>query len=163
MVCSICFQEVHRVITGDGIKHKDKEDPAASEVGWMTSVKDWAGVMISAQTLTGRVLVSPDIFDHWRWTVFWKHPFVCFPWNVGILSYLVWPELWPTLTWWKIVPICKQNVILSWRFIHWSIKPILYTDIWWLEVSYIQAVFPKIVLFCKYLLKTFDGLFLEKG
>lgn len=31
---------------------------AASEVGWMTSVKDWAGVMISAQTLTGRVLVS---------------------------------------------------------------------------------------------------------
>uniref|UniRef100_A0A8C7TQP9 Calcium-activated potassium channel subunit alpha-1 n=1 Tax=Oncorhynchus mykiss TaxID=8022 RepID=A0A8C7TQP9_ONCMY len=27
------------------------------EVGWMTSVKDWAGVMISAQTLTGRVLV----------------------------------------------------------------------------------------------------------
>uniref|UniRef100_A0A8C5ARI3 BK channel n=1 Tax=Gadus morhua TaxID=8049 RepID=A0A8C5ARI3_GADMO len=35
----------------------DKEDPAASEVGWMTSVKDWAGVMISAQTLTGRVLV----------------------------------------------------------------------------------------------------------
>uniref|UniRef100_A0A8D3CUU0 Calcium-activated potassium channel subunit alpha-1 n=1 Tax=Scophthalmus maximus TaxID=52904 RepID=A0A8D3CUU0_SCOMX len=29
----------------------------ASEVGWMTSVKDWAGVMISAQTLTGRVLV----------------------------------------------------------------------------------------------------------
>ncbi|KAF0027545.1 hypothetical protein F2P81_020286 [Scophthalmus maximus] len=28
----------------------------ASEVGWMTSVKDWAGVMISAQTLTGRVL-----------------------------------------------------------------------------------------------------------
>ncbi|XP_030628963.1 calcium-activated potassium channel subunit alpha-1 isoform X4 [Chanos chanos] len=32
-------------------------DSAASEVGWMTSVKDWAGVMISAQTLTGRVLV----------------------------------------------------------------------------------------------------------
>lgn len=29
----------------------------AAEVGWMTSVKDWAGVMISAQTLTGRVLV----------------------------------------------------------------------------------------------------------
>ncbi|XP_051945491.1 calcium-activated potassium channel subunit alpha-1a isoform X2 [Xyrauchen texanus] len=36
----------------------DKEEvPPASEVGWMTSVKDWAGVMISAQTLTGRVLV----------------------------------------------------------------------------------------------------------
>uniref|UniRef100_A0AAY4ADY6 Calcium-activated potassium channel subunit alpha-1 n=1 Tax=Denticeps clupeoides TaxID=299321 RepID=A0AAY4ADY6_9TELE len=45
-------------------KHKvaksgvEKEaEAAASEVGWMTSVKDWAGVMISAQTLTGRVLV----------------------------------------------------------------------------------------------------------
>lgn len=36
----------------------EKEEAAASEVGWMTSVKDWAGVMISAQTLTGRVLVS---------------------------------------------------------------------------------------------------------
>ncbi|XP_014842798.1 PREDICTED: calcium-activated potassium channel subunit alpha-1 isoform X25 [Poecilia mexicana] len=35
----------------------EKEEAAASEVGWMTSVKDWAGVMISAQTLTGRVLV----------------------------------------------------------------------------------------------------------
>uniref|UniRef100_A0A8C5B3Y2 BK channel n=1 Tax=Gadus morhua TaxID=8049 RepID=A0A8C5B3Y2_GADMO len=47
----------HRVTTVDGVKRGDKEDPAASEVGWMTSVKDWAGVMISAQTLTGRVLV----------------------------------------------------------------------------------------------------------
>ena len=45
--------------TGDGIKRTDKDDTKASEVGWMTSVKDWAGVMISAQTLTGRVLVSP--------------------------------------------------------------------------------------------------------
>ncbi|XP_038148943.1 calcium-activated potassium channel subunit alpha-1a isoform X23 [Cyprinodon tularosa] len=35
----------------------EKEEAPASEVGWMTSVKDWAGVMISAQTLTGRVLV----------------------------------------------------------------------------------------------------------
>ncbi|XP_047208315.1 calcium-activated potassium channel subunit alpha-1a isoform X15 [Girardinichthys multiradiatus] len=35
----------------------EKEEVVASEVGWMTSVKDWAGVMISAQTLTGRVLV----------------------------------------------------------------------------------------------------------
>uniref|UniRef100_A0A667Z645 Calcium-activated potassium channel subunit alpha-1 n=1 Tax=Myripristis murdjan TaxID=586833 RepID=A0A667Z645_9TELE len=41
----------------DGIKRADKDEAAASEVGWMTSVKDWAGVMISAQTLTGRVLV----------------------------------------------------------------------------------------------------------
>uniref|UniRef100_A0A673H5N5 Calcium-activated potassium channel subunit alpha-1 n=1 Tax=Sinocyclocheilus rhinocerous TaxID=307959 RepID=A0A673H5N5_9TELE len=37
---------------------RDREAEAVvSEVGWMTSVKDWAGVMISAQTLTGRVLV----------------------------------------------------------------------------------------------------------
>uniref|UniRef100_A0A8B9FKB8 BK channel n=1 Tax=Amazona collaria TaxID=241587 RepID=A0A8B9FKB8_9PSIT len=34
----------------------EKEENVAAEVGWMTSVKDWAGVMISAQTLTGRVL-----------------------------------------------------------------------------------------------------------
>uniref|UniRef100_A0A3Q2R279 BK channel n=1 Tax=Fundulus heteroclitus TaxID=8078 RepID=A0A3Q2R279_FUNHE len=42
--------------TAKGPDEKE-EQPAASEVGWMTSVKDWAGVMISAQTLTGRVLV----------------------------------------------------------------------------------------------------------
>lgn len=36
----------------------EKEEAPISEVGWMTSVKDWAGVMISAQTLTGRVLVG---------------------------------------------------------------------------------------------------------
>lgn len=41
-----------------GPDEKKEEAAAASEVGWMTSVKDWAGVMISAQTLTGRVLVS---------------------------------------------------------------------------------------------------------
>ncbi|EPY84613.1 hypothetical protein CB1_000463033 [Camelus ferus] len=35
----------------------EKEEAVAAEVGWMTSVKDWAGVMISAQTLTGRVLM----------------------------------------------------------------------------------------------------------
>ncbi|XP_062926578.1 calcium-activated potassium channel subunit alpha-1a isoform X3 [Mobula hypostoma] len=35
----------------------EKEEVPQGEVGWMTSVKDWAGVMISAQTLTGRVLV----------------------------------------------------------------------------------------------------------
>ncbi|XP_059388856.1 calcium-activated potassium channel subunit alpha-1-like isoform X4 [Carassius carassius] len=39
---------------GDGVT---KAAAVVSEVGWMTSVKDWAGVMISAQTLTGRVLV----------------------------------------------------------------------------------------------------------
>ncbi|XP_073684079.1 calcium-activated potassium channel subunit alpha-1-like [Garra rufa] len=47
------------VVLGDGVikaGHRETE-AAASEVGWMTSVKDWAGVMISAQTLTGRVLV----------------------------------------------------------------------------------------------------------
>ncbi|KAL0964828.1 hypothetical protein UPYG_G00329550 [Umbra pygmaea] len=42
---------------GDGVKHTKESVAALSEVGWMTSVKDWAGVMISAQTLTGRVLV----------------------------------------------------------------------------------------------------------
>ncbi|XP_014351272.1 calcium-activated potassium channel subunit alpha-1a isoform X2 [Latimeria chalumnae] len=44
--------------TDGALKNPDeKEEPVAGEVGWMTSVKDWAGVMISAQTLTGRVLV----------------------------------------------------------------------------------------------------------
>lgn len=62
--CSLT-QEVHRVTTGDGIKRTDKDETTASEVGWMTSVKDWAGVMISAQTLTGRVLVSPDTHRLW--------------------------------------------------------------------------------------------------
>ncbi|XP_078499491.1 calcium-activated potassium channel subunit alpha-1 isoform X1 [Lissotriton helveticus] len=40
-------------------KPTDEKDEVVlnAEVGWMTSVKDWAGVMISAQTLTGRVLV----------------------------------------------------------------------------------------------------------
>lgn len=59
------FQEAHKVINpannqaADRPKGADeKEEAPASEVGWMTSVKDWAGVMISAQTLTGRVLVG---------------------------------------------------------------------------------------------------------
>ncbi|XP_066477105.1 calcium-activated potassium channel subunit alpha-1 isoform X5 [Tiliqua scincoides] len=42
---------------GDLKPPQEKEETVAAEVGWMTSVKDWAGVMISAQTLTGRVLV----------------------------------------------------------------------------------------------------------
>ncbi|KAK2876046.1 hypothetical protein Q8A67_020142 [Cirrhinus molitorella] len=48
------------VVLGDGVIKvvgQRESEAAASEVGWMTSVKDWAGVMISAQTLTGRVLV----------------------------------------------------------------------------------------------------------
>lgn len=58
------WQEAQKVNNGqaDGpLKSQDEKDDApASEVGWMTSVKDWAGVMISAQTLTGRVLVSGE-------------------------------------------------------------------------------------------------------
>lgn len=52
-------QKANTAQTDGQVKSKDEKDEApASEVGWMTSVKDWAGVMISAQTLTGRVLVS---------------------------------------------------------------------------------------------------------
>ncbi|KAJ1144349.1 hypothetical protein NDU88_010648, partial [Pleurodeles waltl] len=41
---------------GDYKPTDEKDDVVLNaEVGWMTSVKDWAGVMISAQTLTGRV------------------------------------------------------------------------------------------------------------
>ncbi|KAK7122225.1 hypothetical protein R3I94_019372 [Phoxinus phoxinus] len=62
-VCCHCKgkkKDVQRVITlTDGVVKGgvQRETEPASEVGWMTSVKDWAGVMISAQTLTGRVLV----------------------------------------------------------------------------------------------------------
>ncbi|XP_026997797.1 calcium-activated potassium channel subunit alpha-1a isoform X19 [Tachysurus fulvidraco] len=59
--CNVKNKEAQKVNNGqaDGpLKSQDEKDEApASEVGWMTSVKDWAGVMISAQTLTGRVLV----------------------------------------------------------------------------------------------------------
>ncbi|XP_058507617.1 calcium-activated potassium channel subunit alpha-1a-like isoform X11 [Solea solea] len=64
--CNIKPKEAQKVInpannqaadkTGKGPDEKEEAVPV-SEVGWMTSVKDWAGVMISAQTLTGRVLV----------------------------------------------------------------------------------------------------------
>ncbi|XP_042289004.1 calcium-activated potassium channel subunit alpha-1a isoform X1 [Thunnus maccoyii] len=63
--CNIKTKEVQKVnnpannqAADKALKGPDeKEEAPASEVGWMTSVKDWAGVMISAQTLTGRVLV----------------------------------------------------------------------------------------------------------
>ncbi|KAM6442102.1 calcium-activated potassium channel subunit alpha-1 isoform 6-T6 [Liasis olivaceus] len=66
-VCCHCGgkEKEAQKITGNGETQADgdlkgtdeKEETVAAEVGWMTSVKDWAGVMISAQTLTGRVLV----------------------------------------------------------------------------------------------------------
>ncbi|XP_056148368.1 calcium-activated potassium channel subunit alpha-1a [Lampris incognitus] len=63
--CNIKSKEAQKVNNPANIQAADgapkgpdeKEEVPASEVGWMTSVKDWAGVMISAQTLTGRVLV----------------------------------------------------------------------------------------------------------
>ncbi|XP_075894563.1 calcium-activated potassium channel subunit alpha-1a isoform X4 [Nelusetta ayraudi] len=61
--CNVKKKEAQKVINpannqaADRPKGDEKEEVPASEVGWMTSVKDWAGVMISAQTLTGRVLV----------------------------------------------------------------------------------------------------------
>ncbi|XP_037639146.1 calcium-activated potassium channel subunit alpha-1a isoform X13 [Sebastes umbrosus] len=61
--CNVKHKEAQKVINPannptDKPKGDEKEEAVPiSEVGWMTSVKDWAGVMISAQTLTGRVLV----------------------------------------------------------------------------------------------------------
>uniref|UniRef100_A0AAY4A8F2 Calcium-activated potassium channel subunit alpha-1 n=1 Tax=Denticeps clupeoides TaxID=299321 RepID=A0AAY4A8F2_9TELE len=60
--CKAKHKDAHRIShpAGEGGAKSGVEkeaEAAASEVGWMTSVKDWAGVMISAQTLTGRVLV----------------------------------------------------------------------------------------------------------
>ena len=42
---------------GDEKGDKDKNSESINSVSWMTAVKDWAGIMISAQTLAGRVLV----------------------------------------------------------------------------------------------------------
>ena len=43
----------------DDTHRRSKSSGSSSvEVDWMTAVKDWAGVMISAQTLIGRILVS---------------------------------------------------------------------------------------------------------
>ncbi|XP_015201799.1 calcium-activated potassium channel subunit alpha-1a isoform X18 [Lepisosteus oculatus] len=62
--CNIKHKEAQKINSNAGNQADgsakgpdEKEETPASEVGWMTSVKDWAGVMISAQTLTGRVLV----------------------------------------------------------------------------------------------------------
>ncbi|XP_066549860.1 calcium-activated potassium channel subunit alpha-1a isoform X7 [Amia ocellicauda] len=63
--CNIKSKEAQKINNASAANQADgtakgpdeKEETPASEVGWMTSVKDWAGVMISAQTLTGRVLV----------------------------------------------------------------------------------------------------------
>lgn len=61
----------------------DKEEVPVSEVGWMTSVKDWAGVMISAQTLTGRVLVRPATHIH---TQHHQMPTYCTSFHIHIQS-----------------------------------------------------------------------------
>ncbi|XP_078284556.1 calcium-activated potassium channel subunit alpha-1 isoform X3 [Rhinoraja longicauda] len=61
--CGIKRKDVHKTggaanQANDNLQDlNEKELIPQGEVGWMTSVKDWAGVMISAQTLTGRVLV----------------------------------------------------------------------------------------------------------
>ncbi|XP_030059095.1 calcium-activated potassium channel subunit alpha-1 [Microcaecilia unicolor] len=63
--CGVKNKEAQKVTNGGGNQgdgdykpaDEKEESSATAEVGWMTSVKDWAGVMISAQTLTGRVLV----------------------------------------------------------------------------------------------------------
>lgn len=66
-------QEAQKVInpannpSADKPKGDEKEEVPISEVGWMTSVKDWAGVMISAQTITGRVLVGFPSFSGYKY------------------------------------------------------------------------------------------------
>ena len=34
------------------------------QIGWMTEAKDWAGELISGQSMTGRILVSPSTFSY---------------------------------------------------------------------------------------------------
>nr|QBP05237.1 large-conductance calcium-activated potassium channel 1a [Petromyzon marinus] len=67
--CRACARSHKKVSTEGRLQGGSYQDPRfeggvervaevdMNEVGWMTSVKDWAGVMISAQTQTGRVLV----------------------------------------------------------------------------------------------------------
>ena len=43
---------------GDANERGVNEEEEKAEVGWLTSLKDWAGILISAQTTTGRILVS---------------------------------------------------------------------------------------------------------
>uniref|UniRef100_A0A671L9C6 Calcium-activated potassium channel subunit alpha-1 n=1 Tax=Sinocyclocheilus anshuiensis TaxID=1608454 RepID=A0A671L9C6_9TELE len=56
-VCCHCKNKKKVKRPNDTSVGQREAEAVVSEVGWMTSVKDWAGVMISAQTLTGRVLV----------------------------------------------------------------------------------------------------------
>ena len=49
-----CVMNIIQERASDGVVANKQ---TSAEVGWMTAVKDWAGVMISAQTLTGRILV----------------------------------------------------------------------------------------------------------
>ncbi|XP_075239558.1 calcium-activated potassium channel subunit alpha-1-like [Convolutriloba macropyga] len=44
----------HRDSPGGGPPGEEEEK---AEVGWLTSLKDWAGILISAQTTTGRILM----------------------------------------------------------------------------------------------------------
>ncbi|XP_063713323.1 calcium-activated potassium channel subunit alpha-1-like isoform X4 [Symsagittifera roscoffensis] len=42
---------------GDANERGVNEEEEKAEVGWLTSLKDWAGILISAQTTTGRILM----------------------------------------------------------------------------------------------------------
>lgn len=45
--------------TGQGAKRVTKGN---GQLGWMTEARDWAGELISGQTMTGRILVSTLFF-----------------------------------------------------------------------------------------------------
>lgn len=46
---------------GPNQQSKEKEvEKQGSDIGWITSAKDWAGELISGQTTSGRILVSEN-------------------------------------------------------------------------------------------------------
>ena len=62
-MCCLAFSERSKTESKENSKKdENKTDGSVSslksgKVSWMTAVKDWAGIMISAQTVTGRILV----------------------------------------------------------------------------------------------------------
>lgn len=42
----------------DTNREREKEKDKLDDIGWVTSMKDWAGELISGQTTSGRILVG---------------------------------------------------------------------------------------------------------
>ena len=54
-----CQRKTTTVAKTGGSPQKGLAKNPDTEIGWVTEAKDWAGELISGQTTTGRILVSP--------------------------------------------------------------------------------------------------------